>query len=368
MPLPSVMQVVDSLAAGGLERVAVNIANALAADGYRSYLCATRNLGPLADNVSNDVRLLHLHRLHVVDLAAIRQFRTFVHNERIDVLHAHGSSLFFTASAYAFGRRPSVVWHDHYGRWQIAPRNPTPYRLATKRVDAIISVNKPLALWSHDIVGFPTNRVWYVPNFVVEHDPGTKGCPIVLPGEPGFRIVCVANLRPEKGHHVLIDAFSTVLKSEPRSHLLLVGATTDDAHAETIRKDIERRGLAGSVTILGSITNVPQVLSQCDIGVLSSLSEGLPLALLEYGMAQLPVVCTSVGECPEVLDSGRAGHLVPPGSASQLASAILRFQSSPSERKAFGLALRRRVDTLYGREQAVSQLTSIYGQVVSNRA
>src|SRR5438876_11120160 len=80
----------------------------------------------------------------------------------------------------------------------------------------------------------------------------------------------------------------------------------------------------------------------CDVGVLSSRSEGMPLALLEYGMNGLPSVATRVGQCAEMLDDGRAGLLVPPAAPEPLAKAILALLQSPEQRAELGGRFRQR--------------------------
>src|ERR1019366_2381799 len=166
----------------------------------------------------------------------------------------------------------------------------------------------------------PTERVWYIPNFVV---PAPDSQPPILPGARGARIVCVANLRPQKDHCTLLRAMALVVRRHPVAHLLLAGATKDPVCLDLVKTEISRLALDANVSLLGERHDVAAILQVCDIGVLSSASEGLPLALIEYGMAGLPAVATEVGQCPEVLDQGRAGMLVAPGAPKLLAEALL---------------------------------------------
>src|SRR5437868_4806246 len=92
-----VMQITDTLAAGGLERVAVNLANGLPLDSYRSYLCTTRQGGALEEQLSPHVVTVHLSRKGRFDFAAIRKLSTYISSQRIQILHAHGTSLFISA-------------------------------------------------------------------------------------------------------------------------------------------------------------------------------------------------------------------------------------------------------------------------------
>jgi glycosyltransferase involved in cell wall biosynthesis len=109
------------------------------------------------------------------------------------------------------------------------------------------------------------------------------------------------------------------------------------------------------------------VLKSCEIGVLSSASEGFPLALLEYGMAGLAVVATRVGKCEEVLDNGSAGVLVPPSAPRALGGAIVSLLQSPDRRRELGDRLGKLVRENYSAARAISQVLRIYGSVLRPR-
>jgi glycosyltransferase involved in cell wall biosynthesis len=187
-----------------------------------------------------------------------------------------------------------------------------------------------------------------------------------LPGAPGSRIVCVANLRKEKDHLTLVRAMTLVVQKYPTAHLLLVGAYSDStcsagsSYFEVVKREVARNSLSGNITFLGQRRDIPAILNGSDIGVLSSKTEGLPVSLLEYGAAGLPVVATRVGDCEEVLDSGRAGLLVPPQSPSELAEALLSLFGSPELRAEFGKRFLRRVQELYSAKSIIKQVCSVY--------
>jgi glycosyltransferase involved in cell wall biosynthesis len=159
-----------------------------------------------------------------------------------------------------------------------------------------------------------------------------------------------------------------VFARTPRAHLLLVGGAGNQAYRQRIEKEISQGNLAGRVSWLGSRSDVAAILKACDIGVLSSVSEGLPLALIEYGLAGLAAVATRVGQCEEVLAEGRAGLLVPPASPAELAMAILSLLESPERRRALAARLVERVRERYGEEQALEQVCKIYDAVLGRHA
>ncbi|MBI3359810.1 MAG: glycosyltransferase, partial [Chloroflexi bacterium] len=130
---------------------------------------------------------------------------------------------------------------------------------------------------------------------------------------------------------------------------------------------VKQAGDLHNVSFLGERMDVAGILAACDIGVLSSRSEGLPLALIEYGRAGLPVVTTSVGQTAEVVDSGRAGLLVEPADPRVLAEALIHLLRSPRKRVLFGSRLRCRVEEIYSPENAMRQICEVYSSILRSR-
>lgn len=365
--MTGVLHVVDSLESGGLERVAVNIANALPRDRYRSYLATTRRDGPLAALVADHVGRLKLARRSTFDVRGIRTLVSFVRSNDIAILHVHGSSLFVAAvaSLVQAPRPPALIWHDHYGQYLFDDRPRWVYRLASRRVNGVISVNRPLAAWAKRRLRVPPARVWYIPNFV---RPPAPDQPVntSLPGQGGRRIVCVANLRPQKDHESLFRAMAIVTRTRPDAHLLLVGSGGDAAYVAHLQDRARRLGVAGQISFLGYRDDVRAILEGSDVGVLSSSSEGFPLALVEYGCAGLAAVSTDVGECREVLDGGAAGVLVAPGDPDGLAAALVSLLQAPMRRRELGARLKERVRTVYAAEPIIEQICEVYRIVAAD--
>ena len=357
-----VMHLVDSLDVGGTERMAVNFVNSLPRDRYVPYLCTTRRDGPLEAMVGGDVVRLRLQRKHRFDVVAVRRLVEFNRLRGVRILHAHSSSLFVAMAASVFAPHPAVVWHVHFGRYAVEQRGAFLVRQLVKNTNGVIAVSEPLAEWARNRLRLPAERVWYIPNFVLPED--SNGQPPIVAGVLGARIVCVANLRPPKDHRTLLRAMALVVRQHPDAHLLLVGGTQDSACLDLVKKEISQLELGANVSLLGERHDVAAILRVCDVGVLSSASEGLPLALIEYGMAGLPAVATEVGQCPEVLDQGRAGMLVAPGAPKLLAEALLLLLGSPDRRAGLGRRLQTRTQELYSRCAIVERVCRVYDTVL----
>jgi glycosyltransferase involved in cell wall biosynthesis len=363
----SVVHVVDALNIGGAERVAVNLVNLLPRDRYVPYLCTTRSEGPLSQFVSPHVTRLCLERRGKFDTAALRLFVRFVEERRISVVHAHASALFFSRIAAAVSGKCALVWHDHYGRADFGDRSAWLYRVATRGIDGVIAVNQTLADWCRARLHVPQDRVWYIPNLVESSEPDGAAAPLDLAGEPGMRIACVANFRPQKDHPNLLRAMVRVRSHVPGAHLFLIGDSAEPAYVAQIRAQITELNLDGVVTYMGPRNDVPSILRQCSIGVLSSASEGLPLALLEYGKHGLAAVSTAVGQCPEVLDHGQAGVLVPAGLSENLSHALIGLLQDPNRRAHYAREFQERVEEQYSARTILGRICRVYDRVLEGR-
>lgn len=361
-----VLHLIDTLTPGGAERMAVLLANHLPGYGFRVTLCATRRGGALRNQIQPAVQVVELNRRGRWDLSAVGRLIHLIRRERIQLIHAHTTSLFLGALVCTLLPEVHLVWHDHYGRQDVENRPAWLYRRAALRASAVFAVTRDLARWNIHQLGLPADRVHFLPNFV-ENQSLEQQNTEPLPGTPGKRMVCVANIRPQKDHHNLLEAVRLVLQCVPDAHLLLAGAFSDARLTAELQQKARDWGMAQQISWLGTREDISAILAGCDIGVLSSVSEGFPVVLLEYGRAGLGVVSTRVGECAEILDEGSAGILVPSGDPSALAEALLDLLEHPDRRKNLGNALAKRVKEYYSPQAVVPRVVKVYENILSGR-
>jgi glycosyltransferase involved in cell wall biosynthesis len=142
---------------------------------------------------------------------------------------------------------------------------------------------------------------------------------------PRIRFGTVGRLVPVKAHRILIDAFATLLQRVPEAELTIAG---QGPLFGEIQARIRELGIAAHVTLAGETRDVPAMLRKCDIFVFSSISEGLPIVILEAMAAGLPIVSTRVGGVPEVAPEGQVAWYCEPGNATDLAEAMYRAATS----------------------------------------
>ncbi len=176
-------------------------------------------------------------------------------------------------------------------------------------------------------------------------------------------VLTVARLTPQKALADLVDAAAIVLGDHSHARFIIVG---DGELRAAIQARIRRAGLTGQVYLAGNrpLDEVAAWLSGCDLFVLSSLQEGLPLALMDAMAAGCPVVATSVGGIPEVVSDSSIGLLVPPSEPQKLAQAIGELIHDGRRRQAMAAAARLRVVTSFSVDACYEKTVGVYRAVM----
>lgn len=352
-----VMQLIDSLELGGAERVAVTYANMLVGEIEKSYLCTTREEGPLKEHLDTGVSYSCFDRQKTLDFKALNRAVHFIKKEEISIIHAHGTSYFFAFLIKQRYRTAKIVWHNHHGASREYGYFKTLIIKSCVRVfDTILVVNNELKEWTVKRLKFPESKCHYIANFVnIRQDVKPQA---VLDGEPSLRVISLANLRPPKEHLFLCTVFNKVLVNFPKATLHLVGKDYRDDYSDKIKEFIALNDLGSSIFIHGQQAQAQSFLNACTIGVIASSSEGLPMSLLEYGRAHLAVVTTAVGQCAAVV--GAHGYTVPQGDTVGMGKALEKLLSDENKRKELASAFAERVATDYSMQTIRSKVLTLY--------
>jgi glycosyltransferase involved in cell wall biosynthesis len=355
-----VLQLIDTLDAGGAERMAVNIANAVNEEGVTSYLCATRRGGTLERELSSQVSFLMLGKKGKLDLVAFRRFFKWVKNEQITIIHAHSTSLMLAVLAKINKRNIKIVWHDHYGMSDaLEKRDSKLLKILARYIDVTIAVNEKLRTWSREILG--VKQTYLLENFASLSGDTLKVT--TLKGVEGKRVICLANLRPQKNHLELIKAFAQTHGSFPEWTLHLVGMSFEDDYYEQIINAIREHELTDKIFIYGSCNDIAHILERSTIGVLASISEGLPVSLLEYGNSSLPVIVTNVGQCAAVV--GNDGIVINNVREELSKELVKLFHCDQKERDQMGVRFRKSVLKNYSKKAFMDKVLPIYKGLIS---
>jgi glycosyltransferase involved in cell wall biosynthesis len=181
--------------------------------------------------------------------------------------------------------------------------------------------------------------------------------------EHEFVVGTVGSLTPVKRHNLLIQAAARAATAIPHLRLVIVG----DGPLRTELEQLARsEGLAERVILTGPREDVPGLLKAMDVYVCSSDSEGMSNALLEAMAAGLPIVATDVGDNARLLDDGKSGLIVPPGSSATLADAMAVMRKTPNLRQKLRCAVLSQIGQ-YGLQRRLALYVELYGRLSSLR-
>ena len=365
-----VLLFIQSMELGGSETQCVEVACQLAREGYSVTVGCMRKDGPLEKKlVEAGVRCVAFPVPgSLLRPNAIRQMfklTAFIRRERFSVVHTNDlySNLFAVPAAW-LARVPVIIssQRDMSRWWWYTPAR----RRFLRRIQSLstrVLVNSEAI--RQDLIerdGFDPSKIVVVYNgidlerFSRSNADGRQLLPNV--SAESKTVVMVANMHTgAKGHGDLIEAARAVREKFPETKFLLAG---DGEMRPFFEERVRALGLAEMFLFLGHRTDIPQLLSCSDIGVLASKSEGLPNAVLEYLAAGLPVVATAVGGVPEIIENEVHGLLVPAEHPAALSTAILRLLEDSELRANLGKAGQERVRTRFNFSGVLDSLRDVY--------
>jgi glycosyltransferase involved in cell wall biosynthesis len=339
-----ILQIIDSLDIGGAERMAVNYANALSSRIEFSGLVATRKEGDLKYHLQKEVAYFFLNRKSTFDFNAILRLKSICKSNRITHVQAHTSSFFTAFLLKLITPQVTIIWHDHYGLSEfLSTRKSFVIKLTSFFFKGIIAVNSKLKEWAEKELH--CKNVIYLANFTSIDNSSIKET--ALHGIEGKRILCLANLRFQKNHFLLLEIANKIKKKHPDWTFHLVGKDFGDDYAKQLKNKLGELVLQDHVFIYGSKNDTHNIISQSEIAILTSQSEGLPVALLEYGLHKKAVVSTDVGEIPTIIKTGSNGILVPNLNEAIFYESIVQLIENPFLRNTLGEALFHTITTNY---------------------
>ena len=358
---------------GGSERVGADLAYEFAERGYRVVCFAFHSSdGPIRRELERaGIRCLDMsyHRIRGMArrLEYWWRFWRMLREERIDALHVHhfGALILAGPPARVAGiRRMVMTEHGLQALMQKASHRGVVRRYARFATD-ITAVEPGQVDYFHRVLGQPLRKLHCVPNGIRlrPHTAGDVGAARSMLGIPpeAFVFICVARLNAVKDLGTLLRAFAALPVSDPeRYRLVIVGDGPERGPLEAMRADL---GIEQRVMMLGARDDVVRLLPAADAFVMSSLSEGLPVALLEAMASGLPCVATAVGGIPGLLDAG-AGVTVPPGAPQSLAAAMAGVSADADKRRMLGQQAARVVHERYAVEPVVDRYLELMGLAV----
>lgn len=367
---PTICQLLHGLPIGGAEVLADRFVRCLS-DRYRFVIACLDQVGTLGEGLEADgYRVTLLGRKPGLDFGCARRLARFLREEKVDLIHAQQYTPFFYAltSRGLFGRVP-IVFTEH-GRWH--PDYPRKKRMLFNRImirkrDQFLGVGEAVRTALIRNEGLPQDRVDVVYNGInlapFDAPPTDRS---LVRSELGFSpedflIIQVARLDSLKDHPTAIRAMRHVVKAMPHARLVLVGEGPERARIEPLIRELK---LEGHVKLLGARRDVPRLLFAADVFLLTSISEGIPLTIIEAMAAGLPVVSTDVGGVREILGDPPVGYLAPAGDDWKLAEGVIHLANNPPIRKVWSEQGRRRAFEIFSEQTMHARYAEIFDSVI----
>lgn len=341
-----IAEMLESDGPGGAELVEFRLAQALRERGHTIVpVGPSMGCGWLAGQFREagfDPQTFTLRR--PLDWRCLQGMISLLRDHRVDLVHSHEFTMavYGTAAARWLGIPHVITMHGSQyvtSKW----RRQVLLRWAFRGSAATVVVSADTKRHLEKELGLSEAMLRVILNGV----PARTGDRSRLRAELGVAddqivLLAVGSLVPRKGHAVLIEALSTL---GPKSWMLAIAG--GGAERERLEALAEAKGVSRQVKILGHREDVPDLLAACDIFVMPSLWEGLPLALLEAMLAGKPVVASRTSGIPEAVNDGVDGLLTTPGDVGALASALAALLADPVRRAALGAAARSRATAAF---------------------
>lgn len=184
----------------------------------------------------------------------------------------------------------------------------------------------------------------------------------------------VSRLNPKKGVEQFIDAVPNVLARIPDAWFVIVGDAVltsegqERAYMHGLAQRTRELGVQGRILFTGMRRDVPHLLAAADVSILPSHSEGFPNTVIEAMASGLPVVASSVGGIPELIQHGRTGLLVPPGDVTALAESMVTVLSNSFLSRRLGEAARLHIRSRFSFEKMCCETIALYRNVLSEKS
>jgi len=316
-----------------------------------------------------DLPYLALPLQSPVDLASATTLRRHLRRNEVDIIHVHKGRAHSVAliAATGMGRSPLLVVNrgvafplDLFNKWKY--RHP--------RIAAIVCVADAVREAVIRSAGIDPDRVHTIrggtdPRVFDPFRVGGEGIRHELGLDREHLLIAQVSLRNWKGWADLVLAFAGITDRLPDARLLLVGC---ESHDEELKVDraVRDADLAGRVSTMSYRTDMPEVLSACDVVVDASWSgTGITGTIREAMAMERAVVATDSGGNRELVIDGEVGLLVPPRDVDTLAGALIRLLEDPALRQRLGLAARQRILEHFTTEQRIDKLEELYRSLLS---
>ncbi len=367
-----VLLFLQGLSFGGLEKLVYDMVRFAISNrkDVKFFICCFDSLGHFAEKLaSKGVKINFLPRKKGIDILYPLKLKSFIKREGIQVIHAHNSTAWFYGVWASILSKIPLVYTEHDRGFPSPLKIKCMHYLFGKYTHSVVAVSKAvkqnLERYEHikqikviyngidpDVFRVPT------PEEKIEKKKrlGVEGDSFILGN--------VGRMDKWKNQGILIEVLSELKDSYPNVKLILVGGGEEEVN---LKRLAEKEGVKDRVIFLGRRDDVNEILKVFDIFVFPSLTEGLPLVLIEAMATGIPVISSPVGGIPELVSSGDSGILISPTSKNDIKNAIIHLIKDSKLRNDMGKKGRTIFEERFSLHQMVEDYIRVYNSVIKNK-
>jgi len=373
---PVIAHVLHRLDRAGAEVLAAGLARSVRERFESVFLCLD-GLGPLAEQLAGEGFVVEeLDRQPGIDKALARRLRDRLQQHNASLVHAHQYTPFFYSAMSRgwLGRqspRLPILFTEHGRHYpdHRSMKRVLANKVLLKKRDRVTAVGKFVKQALIRNEGIPADRIAVIYNGIDPDPEPTDADRRRARKHLGIAddrpvVMQVARFHPVKDHATAIRAWADVHKSLPDALLLLVG---DGGGRIAAQERVKGLGLEDAVRFTGAVDNARELIPGADLCMLTSLSEGVSVTLLEAMAAGKPVVATDVGGNGEVVEPGKTGLLVPRADPEALSQALINLlPNAPYAGRNLGLAGRERLLATFTDDRMHADYARLYESLTAD--
>lgn len=366
--LPVVCHVLHSLNVGGAEVLAAGMARSLS-DNFRFVFACLDELGPLGRELQQagfNVRVLG--RRPGIDWRCSRALRRFCLEENVRLIHAHQYTPFFQCLLSRLpGTSTKIIFTEHGRHHPDHPRKKRIWcnRMLVRSTDQLVGVGESVRQALIVNEGLPADRVRVIYNgvpldsYATIHKSPLRNELGIDPQE--FVVMTVARLSPAKDHKTGLAAIQHLHQQGLKTHWILAGDGPERAELERL---VDGHHLRSHVHFLGTRHDVPELLPAADVFMLCSITEGIPLTVIEAMAAQVPVAATKVGGLQEMINDRVNGLLTPPQDSHALGESLRILKTDGELRQSIVTAGKVTAENRFSWDGMIQAYADLYQEVL----
>jgi len=370
-----IFHLIDSGGLYGAENVVLNLMNRQTEIGFTTTL---GSIGKAADGKKAIEKKAEEIGLAVAcfrmrngpNVFGAHRISKYVQNNNVDIIHCHGykATILSGLQPFRYGRIPYIsTLHG----WTSTKKYTKMWvyewldALMAKRADHVVAVSEAMRE-NFRLKALNINPVVIYNGIQNNENTSIKGTDyLALTGMDNTKIklVSIGRLSKEKGFNILLNAVHLIkTKRNYGVQLLIVGEGPEKNQLMRLAKDY---GISDNVKFPGYIDGASKLLKEFDIFVMSSLTEGMPITLLEAMRAGMPIVATAVGGIPEALEGGECGIMVSSGNELDLAKSIVELYDNSKLKDEISRKAKIRFQEIFTVEKMEEKYRKVYMDVIN---